>query len=41
MTKLNRFAALFIISLSLNAFSQIGTGGFKLMKMATLCQMCF
>jgi hypothetical protein len=30
MTKLNRFAALFIISLSLNAFSQIGTGGFKI-----------
>jgi hypothetical protein len=30
MNKLNRFAALFFISLSFTSFSQIGTGGFKI-----------
>jgi hypothetical protein len=30
MNKLNRFAALFFVSLSLTSFSQIGNGGFKL-----------
>ena len=30
MNKLNRFAALFFVSLSLTSFSQIGNGGFKI-----------
>jgi hypothetical protein len=30
MKKLNRFAALFFVSLSLTSFSQIGSGGFKI-----------